>query len=61
MVMGEISAKNLRGESMADVIFNGSSSRAPQAELQWNFFFDNDQGRIGGEYSSYSEISVKEF
>ena len=60
-VMGEISAKNLRGESMADVIFNGSSSRAPQAELPVELLFDNDQGRIGGEYSSYSEISVKEF
>ena len=58
-VMGEISAKNLRGESMADIIFNGSSSRAPSARASVELLFDNDDGRIGGEYSSYSEISVK--
>jgi chromosome segregation protein len=58
-VMGEISAKNLRGESMADVIFNGSSSRAPSSRASVELLFNNDQGRIGGEYSSYSEISVK--
>lgn len=58
-VMGEISAKNLRGESMADVIFNGSSSRAPSSRASVELLFDNDKGRIGGEYSSYSEISVK--
>ena len=58
-VMGEISAKNLRGESMADVIFNGSSSRAPSSRASVELLFDNDRGRIGGEYSSYSEISVK--
>ena len=57
--MGEISAKNLRGESMADIIFNGSSSRAPSARASVELLFDNDDGRIGGEYSSYSEISVK--
>ena len=58
-VMGEISAKNLRGDSMADIIFNGSSSRAPSARASVELLFDNDDGRIGGEYSSYSEISVK--
>ena len=58
-VMGEISAKNLRGESMADVIFNGSSSRAPSSRASVELLFNNDQGRLGGEYSSYSEISVK--
>ena len=58
-VMGEISAKNLRGESMADIIFNGSSSRAPSARASVELLFDNGDGRIGGEYSSYSEISVK--
>ena len=58
-VMGEISAKNLRGESMADIIFNGSSSRAPSARASVELLFDNDDGRIGGEYSSYIEISVK--
>lgn len=58
-VMGEISAKNLRGDSMADVIFNGSSSRAPSSRASVELLFDNSEGRIGGEYSSYSEISVK--
>ena len=58
-VMGEISAKNLRGESMADVIFNGSSSRAPSSRASVELLFNNDQGRLGGEYSAYSEISVK--
>ena len=58
-VMGEISAKNLRGESMADVIFNGSSSRAPSSRASVELLFNNDQGGLGGEYSSYSEISVK--
>ena len=57
--MGEISAKNLRGDSMSDIIFNGSSSRAPSARASVELLFDNDDGRIGGEYSSYSEISVK--
>tara|TARA_B100001094_G_scaffold166503_1_gene161161 strand:- start:13141 stop:15573 length:2433 start_codon:yes stop_codon:yes gene_type:complete len=58
-VMGEISAKNLRGDSMADVIFNGSSSRAPSSRASVELLFENSEGRIGGEYSSYSEISVK--
>ena len=58
-VMGEISAKNLRGDSMADIIFNGSSSRAPSARASVELLFDNGDGRIGGEFSSYSEISVK--
>ncbi|MFL2753525.1 MAG: chromosome segregation SMC family protein [Gammaproteobacteria bacterium] len=58
-VMGEISAKNLRGDSMVDVIFNGSSSRAPSSRASVELLFDNSEGRIGGEYSSYSEISVK--
>ena len=49
-VMGEISAKNLRGESMADIIFNGSSSRAPSARASVELLFDNGDGRIGGEY-----------
>ena len=44
---------------MADIIFNGSSSRAPSARASVELLFDNDDGRIGGEYSSYSEISEK--
>ena len=58
-VMGEISAKNLRGESMADVIFSGSSSRAPSSRASVELLFDNSLGKLGGEFSSYSEISVR--
>ncbi|MCF6226052.1 MAG: chromosome segregation protein SMC [Xanthomonadales bacterium] len=58
-VMGEGSAKVLRGESMADVIFNGSSTRKPVGTATVELIFDNADGRIGGEYAEYSEISVK--
>jgi len=58
-VMGESSAKNLRGSSMADVIFNGSSSRKPVGQASVELVFENTQGRLGGEYSQYSEISIK--
>jgi len=58
-VMGEGSAKVLRGESMADVIFSGSSSRKPVGTASVELIFDNSDGRITGEFSGYSEISVK--
>ncbi len=58
-VMGESSAKNLRGESMEDVIFSGSSSRKPVGQASVELVFDNSSGRIGGEYAKYNEISVK--
>ncbi|MEH6570616.1 MAG: chromosome segregation protein SMC [Halioglobus sp.] len=58
-VMGESSAKNLRGESMTDVIFNGSVSRQPVGQASIDLVFDNTSGRVGGEYASYSEISIK--
>ena len=58
-VLGESSAKYLRGESMADVIFNGSSSRKPVSTASIELFFDNSQKKIGGEYSKYNEISTK--
>ncbi|MDZ7784953.1 MAG: chromosome segregation protein SMC [Halioglobus sp.] len=58
-VMGEISAKNLRGESMADVIFNGSVNRQPVGQASIELVFDNSEGRLGGEYASYAEISTK--
>ena len=47
-VMGEISAKHLRGDSMADVIFNGSSSRKPLGNASVELVFDNSDGKIGG-------------
>jgi chromosome segregation protein len=58
-VMGESSAKNLRGESMADVIFNGSSSRKPVGTASIELVFDNSDGGVGGQYAQYSQISVK--
>ena len=58
-VLGESSAKNLRSDSMTDVVFNGSSSRKPVSKASVELFFDNKDGRIGGEFSSYSEISVR--
>lgn len=58
-VMGESSAKHLRGESMADVIFNGSSSRKPVSQASVELVFDNAEGDAPGEYSGYREISVK--
>lgn len=58
-VMGESSAKHLRGDSGEDVIFNGSSSRKPVGQASIELFFDNSEGRLGGEYASYAEISVR--
>jgi len=58
-VMGESSAKNLRGESMTDVIFNGSSSRKPVGQASIELVFDNSDGTLGGQYAQYSEISIK--
>lgn len=58
-VMGESSAKMLRGESMADVIFNGSTSRKPVGTASIELLFDNSDGGAGGQYAQYSNISVK--
>ena len=58
-VLGESSAKNLRGDAMTDVIFNGSSSRKPVSQCSVELVFDNTSQRIQGEYAAYNEISVK--
>ncbi|MHB8623024.1 MAG: chromosome segregation protein SMC [Sulfuricaulis sp.] len=58
-VMGEMSAKTLRGDSMADVIFNGSNSRKSVAMASVELIFDNSDGTAGGQYASYSEISIR--
>ncbi len=58
-VMGESSAKTLRGDSMADVIFNGSASRKPVGQASIELIFDNSDGRAGGQYAQYGEVSVK--
>jgi chromosome segregation protein len=58
-VMGESSAKYLRGESLTDVIFNGSSARKPVGQASVELIFDNQDGGLGGEYASYAEISIR--
>jgi chromosome segregation protein len=58
-VMGELSARHLRGDSMSDVVFNGSSARKPVGTAAVELVFDNADGKIGGAYASYSEISLK--
>ncbi|MEJ5039662.1 chromosome segregation protein SMC [Pseudomonas sp. B21-036] len=58
-VMGESSAKNLRGESMIDVIFNGSTSRKPVSQASIELVFDNSDNTLVGEYAAYAEISIR--
>ena len=58
-VMGESSAKHLRGASMDDVIFSGSSSRKPVGQASVELVFDNSEGKLEGPYAQYNEISAK--
>ena len=58
-VMGESSAKHLRGGNMADVIFNGSSGRKPVSTASVELVFDNSEGKLGGEYAQYNSIAIK--
>ncbi len=58
-VMGEISAKHLRGDSMTDVIFNGSRTRKPVGSGSVELVFDNSDGKLAGPYAAYSEVSLK--
>ena len=58
-VLGELSAKNLRGESMVDVIFNGSEKRKASGQCSIELLFDNSSAKIGGEYASFNEVSIK--
>jgi len=58
-VIGELSAKHLRGQSMSDVIFNGTSSRKAIGKASIELHFENNDGRIGGEFAKYSEIVVR--
>ncbi len=58
-VMGESSAKHLRGDSMDDVIFNGSSARKPIAQASVELVFDNSDASLGGEYAAFSEIALR--
>ena len=58
-VLGELSAKNLRGDSMVDVIFNGSENRKASGQSSIALLFDNSSGKIGGEFVSFNEVSIK--
>ena len=58
-VMGESSAKHLRGESMDDVIFVGSRTRQPVGQASVELVFDNSDGSLGGEYAAFAEISIR--
>ena len=58
-VLGESKAAELRGESMQDVIFNGSAERKPAGRASVELAFENNEGRIGGAWAQYAEISVK--
>ena len=58
-VLGESSAKHLRGDQMADVIFNGSTTRKPVGQAFVELIFDNSDATITGEFASYRQISLK--
>ena len=58
-VLGESKASALRGETMQDVIFNGSSKRKPVSRASVELVFDNSMGKVGGQWASYAEISIK--
>ncbi len=58
-VLGESSAKNLRGEGMTDVIFNGSTTRKPVSQANVELIFDNSDNRAQGPWQSYGEIAIK--
>jgi chromosome segregation protein len=58
-VLGESKASALRGESMQDVIFNGSGKRKPVSRASVELVFDNTMGKAAGQWSSYAEISIK--
>ena len=58
-VMGEISAKHLRGNDMTDVIFSGAAGRKPVGTASVELVFDNSDGSLTGPYAAYAEVSLK--
>ena len=58
-VIGESSAKQLRGQSMSDVIFNGTTARKAVGKASVELLFENNDGRLVGEYAGFAEISIK--
>ncbi|AXQ23398.1 chromosome segregation protein SMC [Acinetobacter wuhouensis] len=58
-VMGESSARQLRGGSMQDVIFTGTAKRKPVGMASVELRFENTYGKLGGAYNAYSELAVR--
>lgn len=58
-VLGESSARHLRGENMTDVIFNGSVNRSAHGRASVELVFDNPHNRVPGEFGRFTEISVR--
>ncbi len=58
-VMGESSAKHLRGDSIADVVFNGSNTRKPVGQAAVEIIFDNSDASLAGQYAGFTEISIR--
>lgn len=58
-VTGESNARQLRGEALQDVIFNGSNARKPVGRASVELKFDNSEGKLGGEYGAFAEIAVR--
>ena len=58
-VLGESRASELRGESMQDVIFNGTTTRKPASRASVELVFENNEHRAGGQWNQFSEIAVK--
>ena len=58
-VLGEASAKQLRGESMQDVIFNGAATRRPAPRASVELVFDNSDHSLQGAWGQYAEVSIK--
>ena len=58
-VLGESAASRLRSENITDVIFAGSSGRKPAGQASVELVFDNSEGKLGGEWANFAEISVR--
>ena len=58
-VMGESSARQLRGELLVDVVFNGAAARRPVGQASVELLFDNSDGRAGGRFAEREEISIR--
>jgi len=58
-VIGESSAKQLRGQSMSDVIFNGTTNRKPVGKAAVELIFDNTDGTLVGEFAKYTELAIR--